>query len=456
MGALSTILAAATIVAPAPGELGFYIDRKPTAQEASANYTAQKFEPRIGCYIGAFLDLDSTNTDTYVDQVGKTRRLPRSFEEKTGREHATYFYYMGYGSRTAHDWIARLGNDGKIVHIALEPNNGLEWVKNDAYLVNLAKAFAESRTPIFLRFASEMNGPWVKYSGNAKLYREKFRLVAEVMKEHAPNVAMVWCPYATPTTPIKQFYPGNDVVDWIGVNMYSVTYHNQNKNQPAKHIHPTEMLDYVYRVYSKYKPIMIGEFGATHFSALENKSTAEFANRSILALYSALPRKYPRVKCINYFNANNLVLDHRKNNNYAVTQNPSVLQTYKSAVASPYFLSYVVDQNGYPQPNPYAVPVSGEAPTALETLPETPLPIKAGQTLSGKIMLSGWVKDHSGATTLRFQVDGRTFHHGKTKGEWQVELDTRKLTNGPHTLQLTAEQNGKATATQTIKVKVNN
>ena len=36
-----------------------------------------------------------------------------------------------------------------------------------------------------------------------------------------------------PQSNIASFYPGDDAVDWVGVNIYSVTYFNQDKKQPA-------------------------------------------------------------------------------------------------------------------------------------------------------------------------------------------------------------------------------
>ncbi len=458
LGTVATLACTAVLANSANSnvDLGLYLDRKPTIKESALNYTAAKFEPRVGCYLGAFIDLDLTNTATYLDRVGKTRRLPQPFEEATGKAHASYFYYMGYGSRLAYDWISRLGNEGKIVHIALEPNNGLEYVKDDTYLQELAMGFANTNVPIFLRFASEMNGPWVKYSGNAKLYREKFRLVSQVMKKYAPNVAMVWCPYTTPSSQIKQYYPGDDVVDWVGINMYSVTFYDQDPKKPAKQVHPVDMLEYVYQTYSAKKPMMIGEYGATHWSALEQKSTRDFARRTIQALYSALPRKYPRIKCINYFNGNNLVLEHRKNNNYAVTQDQATLETYKSAIEDPYFLSYVADANGFPQSNPLAVPVSGSAPTGTELLPEIPIAVKNKQKVSGAIMFSGWYKDHTGSTSLRFKIDGATFHLGESKDKWKVELDTTRVKNGLHEIALLAQVNGKTIASQSVQILVEN
>ena len=446
-----------SIVLANNADLKLFIDRIPTSQEVAKNYTGAKFEPEVGCYLGAFIDLDYSLDSVYVDQVGKTRRLPNEFEQKTGRTHATYFYYMAYGSRTASDWIEKLGAEEKIVHIALEPNNGLEWVKDDEYLKDLAIKFAATKTPIFLRFASEMNGNWTRYSGNSKLYKEKFQLVAKVMHKMAPNVAMVWCPYATPTSTIEGFYPGDKSVDWVGVNLYSVTYFDQNKKKPASQIHPVEMLDYVYKKYSARKPIMVGEYGATHFSALEGKSVSEFARRAIAAMYSSLPRAYPRVKCINYFNGNNLILKHRKNNNYAVTQDQDVLKTYAKVVSEDYFLSKPLAAEFLVPIEEAFAPVNAQSASPPQTnWPKVAMPAKNGQLVSGGTMFSAWMQDHSGEVVMKFYVDGRAFWVGKNKEEWRVELDTRKLQNGKHEIKLVATKKGDVIGTQKVTVQVKN
>lgn len=444
------------LITPAQRADGFalYADRYPTEKEAAANFTNAKFEPRTGCYAGAFIDLDDTILETFKDKTGKVRRLPDSFESVVGKQHATYFYYMGYGRPLATDWISKLGQDSKIVHIALEPNNGLKYVLDDEYLTNFAKDLGETQTPIFLRFASEMNGPWTNYHNNPKQYVEKFRLVAQKMRKYAPNVAMVWCPYATPIAPIASYYPGDQYVDWVGVNIYSVTFYDQNPRMSGKNDHPVEKLDYIYNRYSKKKPIMIGEYGATHFSALEDKSTTEFAKRSILGMYESLPRKYPRVKCINYFNTNNLTLEHRKNNNYAVTQNPEILALYRKIIGQPYFLSTPTSDEGYLASKYIALPVSGEISPPL--LPKQPMPIAQKQVLSDEVRLSAWIEDTTGKTKMHFYVDGVKVYVGTNKDDWSFNFDTAIYENGRHLLELKAELNGTITGVYKISVIIKN
>ena len=147
-----------------------------------------KFEPPSGCYIGAFIERDSAVKGGNI----------AAFEELTKKKHASYFTYVGYGMPFPSDWVAKVKKTGAAPHVAFEPNNGLAEVKDSPYLRAWARDAARAQCPIFLRWASEMNGPWTKYGGNPSLYKEKFALVSKIMKEEAPNVAMVWTPFAEP------------------------------------------------------------------------------------------------------------------------------------------------------------------------------------------------------------------------------------------------------------------
>jgi hypothetical protein len=299
------------------------------------------YEPATGCYLGAYIDLDPGLEESFKDETARVRKRFEEFEKHVGRQHATYFFYLGYGRPLPLDWVRRLATGGRIVHIALEPHEGLEQVQLDDYLLKLAEDLAASEAPILLRFASEMNGPWVPYHGDPERYIEKWRLVARVMRERAPNVALVWCPYVMPRRLIPAYYPGDDYVDWVGINFYSVTYYNQDRRYPGAQDHPGDLLDWFYHRYGQTKPIMICEYAAANFSALENERTESFAKESILALYRSLPTRYPRVKGVTYFSSNNLLLKHRLNNDYSLVAHPGVMEAYQEGIADGHFLSSI-------------------------------------------------------------------------------------------------------------------
>ncbi|QAY66906.1 copper amine oxidase [Paenibacillus protaetiae] len=293
-------------------------------------YQLAKWEPEQGAYLGAYVVQDQTihaNMDT--------------FNRLTGKKHASFFKYVGYGSPYPAEWVQEVIAAGGFPQIAWEPNDGLDQVKDDNYLRQFAEAAGKSGVPVFIRFASEMNGTWTLYSSDPDSYIDKWRLVYRVLHDKAPNAAMVWTVLNVPEKPIESFYPGDAYVDWVGINMYSVKYHDGDIKRPAGQEDPLAMLDYVYNLYSRTKPIQISEFGATHYNATDGLSDTGFAAGKISRLYSHLEQLYPRVKAVYYFDVNNLTEYNvrRKINNYSITAEPDLLRAYELATASPYFLS---------------------------------------------------------------------------------------------------------------------
>lgn len=301
------------------------------------NYKLAKYEPTEGTYLGAYVLQDELiNADM------------KKFEELTGKKHASYFKYLGYKEGSVDEfknWMYKVKEHGSIPHVALEPNKGLDEVLEDDYLINLAKMFGEVDTPVFLRFASEMNGDWVAWNGNPKEYIQKWKMVHDVMEKYAPKVIMVWTPFTFPQESIMDYYPGDEYVDWVGVNVYNVVYHNDDINQVATHEDPLELLDYVYDEFSHKKPIQISEYGATHYTTTDNKYYVDFAVEKISRMYEGILNEYPRIKSIFYFDVNNLVNAPvgRRINNYAITDEPKITNTYKNIISNKLFLEDVSD-----------------------------------------------------------------------------------------------------------------
>ena len=299
-----------------------------------SNYMGAKFEPLKGSYLGAYIEQDLS---LMADK--------EKFNEITDKEHASFFIYLGYGQPFPKWWVEELKSVGAIPQIAWEPNDGLDAVQDDEYLRSFAKDAAASNVPIFLRYGSEMNGNWSAYHGDPDKYIEKWRLVHQVMKEEAPNVAMVWTVFTFPQANIKDYYPGDDYVDWVGVNIYNVVYHNNDINDYAADEDPLELLDYVYQSFSDRKPIQISEWGVTHYTVTDGNYYIDWAQDKMLRMYNGLMDRYPRVKSVYYFNVNNLAnapVD-RRINNYSLTANEVILDTYKQVISDDYYLSEFLD-----------------------------------------------------------------------------------------------------------------
>lgn len=288
-----------------------------------------KLEPESGCYLGAYVLAD-------INISGKMER----WEELTGKGHASYLKYVGYGRPFPTEWATAVRDRRAAPNIAFEPNDGLGTVEDGDYLRGFARDVAKYGGPVFLRFASEMNGPWTNYHGSPRAYRDKFRLISRVMREEAPNVAMVWTPYCTPLRLIPDYYPGDDAVDWVGVNIYSVHHHDGSRRHPAHREDPAELLRPIYELYADRKPIQISEFASTHFCKACGEYTADFAMDKMIRMYRSLPRDFPRVKLIYWFSWDT-VSGKAADNNYAITDDPVIRDTYRRLVQPDYFLPSV-------------------------------------------------------------------------------------------------------------------
>ena len=149
------------------------------------------------------------------------------------------------------------------------------------------------------------------------------------------------------------------------------------------------------------------------------KPELDFATTRLRQLYGCLPRLYPRLKAICYFDVNNLnrPAHGRPFNNYLLTDNPQVLAAYRRAIAPDYFL-------GGPQDR------AGPFPAYIERLAD-------GQTLSGSVQLSAWAKSWIVAPVVQYRLDDQVLACSAEAGTYDCRLDCSTLRSGSHTLTLT-------------------
>ncbi len=395
-------------------ESEIYFSRLPDLDSVAKTYTGVKFEPLYGAYIGAFVDHEDKVKGAFPDEYGIFRRDVSEFSDKVGADHSVYFMYQGYGRQFPAKWTAHLKKNGAAAQIAFEPKK-LEDVKDDEYLRNWARAAKASNVPIFLRFASEMNGEWTPYHGNPELYKEKWKLVTKVMREEAPNVAMVWCVFEMPQNRIDEYFPGDEWVDWVGLNVYSVMYFNNDPNKKGDHRNPADSVRYVYDRYSAKHPIMICEYAASHQSSLDKVWRSELAQAKIGQFYASLPRLYPRVKAVCWLSMNAIkhAMEGRQRNNYSLLDDGMVTERYRQMVSSPYFIKQFGQQ-------------------AKEEI----VPIAEGQRVSGSLSLSAWVKTYINKPEVAWLLNGEEIARSSMPGPYQWTVDTQQFSNGPATLEL--------------------
>ncbi len=369
--------------------------------DAPGNFAGAPLEPKSGAYIGAFIDRDDALQVPFSGDNFQNHRFPSEFESRVGRRLSSVFTYVKWGN-FPRKWLQMCKEQGVIPQIAWEPDS-LNDVRDDAYLRGCEQFLRELNWPVWIRFAGEMNGDWTPYHGNPALYRQKFRLVHNVLHRGNARVATVWCVNAIPLGNIEPYYPGDDACDWVGVNFYSAPFADNDRSREAFRQSPLSLLDPIYRKYSARKPIAICEYAASHQAKLDMKMRPDFAIEKMSLLYGALPLLYPRVKMISWFDANNLVHAEpgRQLNNYRLTELPLIQNAFRDLTASPHYLKK------FPSPD-------NKTPSLRELKPNESL--KAGE----RVWL--WVTS-AGARPLVYLASGdEVVYGGRQYGKHVLDL----------------------------------
>ncbi len=218
--------------------------------------------------------------------------------------------------------IATAAKEGKAIEFALNlTGEGAQIgeVKDSYdYILELVEYLADLNTPVFLRFAAEMD-VWTVQC-NPSEYIEAFRYVSDIVHANSDNIAMVWSPtYARGwMDDVTKYYPGDKYVDWIGVSLYLQAYYRA-RNDWSKQQRiampcyftgdaalPVKIMNELITEYGDRKPFIISESGAAHTYNIFNGvsahvDTTDFAISRLRKLYEYLPLVYPQIKAICYF-----------------------------------------------------------------------------------------------------------------------------------------------------------
>ena len=141
----------------------------------------------------------------------------------------------------------------------------------DEYFREYARALKEFGHPVLFRLNNEMNGDWCWYSAmyagkDTDIYKAVWRHIHKLFDEAGvDNVLWVWNPHDVSLPDFKwnhplMYYPGDDVVDIIGITGYNTgTYFPGEQWRSFHDIYKPVIVDY-----SDWfdKPFMITEFGS--------------------------------------------------------------------------------------------------------------------------------------------------------------------------------------------------
>jgi beta-mannanase len=103
---------------------------------------------------------------------------------------------------------------------------------------SVSRVIAHSYPNAVIRIGWEFNGDWYAWQakGRSQDYIEAFRRVATIFKDASPTFTIDWCPAQGRSGKMQpdSAYPGDDVVDVIGMDIYNDYQWGEFKEDPVK------------------------------------------------------------------------------------------------------------------------------------------------------------------------------------------------------------------------------
>lgn len=214
--------------------------------------------------------------------------------------------------------------------------------KYDDYIDKFAEDAKTFNKPVLMRFLHEFNGNWYVWSGNKnggveggpdKVIAIWQYVVDRFRAKGADNVKWLWVPHGPstdrsdePWNDVANYWPGNEYVDWIGLDGY-----NFYPQDPWGGQRPLRDFDNCFRdLYDDCaklgdQPMMIAEFGTGEFE-FEGFNKAAW----ITDAFKKIKADYPRVKIYTWFNIN-------KELDWRVNSSPEALEAFMAAMQDEYY-----------------------------------------------------------------------------------------------------------------------
>jgi len=404
------------------GGLVLYAEIEKSFGNGDRSFRNAKHEPEYGIYYGMSPDQSGAK------QVAKKNSsmivyIDYEYDDLEARvENDLRFTENNYGYNR---------NDFSVLHVAwnfLGEGSTVKTIPNDTAKITKAATYLQSLgIPILLRVGAEMN-VWENRADPAE-YIAAYRFIANIMRQNAPNVAMVWSLNDISHFDVSNddFYPGEQYVDWVGISLYMRRYGAQG-NVNLTHTNaaiyglnmfanPVERIRDIVETYGGRHPIMISECAVSLMLVSGNTDLTDWALPIIRRLYGDIPMVYPQVKAIHWFNPPHLGSAYRFNLGFS----PAAADLKSELTNSGYFLG-----QGQKEPTITYARIGNSA----VTMPANRVVL---QTYSPYVA--------HGTVTIQYQLDGTTIGSSEAV-PYRRSIDLTDRADGSYRLTVRAVQGG--------------
>ncbi|MCK5829687.1 MAG: hypothetical protein KAH20_05245 [Methylococcales bacterium] len=265
--------------------------------------------------------------------VGTNPPLPKdieAFEKMSDQNLYSIMWFQGWDAKDQPTFPSsklnkilsdRTHEQPYVLHLAWEPAVDLKDISNgtyDSYISAYAESIKDWNEEVRFRFAHEMIEDNI-YNGNEAYrwqdqpedYVEAFRHVHDLFsKAGANNAKFVWCVNNFPddVNIVKNYYPGEDYVDWLCINGYN--WGNQDgKPDWPEWLWFDDVFANIYHTLADNpkvfgdKPLMIGEFASCEASEhdLPGQNKAEWIRNAFERMASP---DFKKIKAFHWFQIN--------------------------------------------------------------------------------------------------------------------------------------------------------
>ena len=208
------------------------------------------------------------------------------------------------------------------------PKDGLGPIlrgERDADILAYAEALGSLDYRLLLRFGQEMNlpamdsfGPPADFVAAWRRIRHSFDLIG------TDNISWVWCPYVHErgTRRFEPYYPGDDVVDVVGLDGYN--WGRRRWWHRWRSFHAVFGASYAaLRRLAPDKPIILAEIGCAETGG----DKAVWMRRAMLR---DIPERYPSVEAVVWF-------DHHRSDHpdWRIESSPAAIAAWRQIAADP-------------------------------------------------------------------------------------------------------------------------
>ncbi len=187
----------------------------------------------------------------------------------------------------------------------------------DSYVDSLEAAFRQVNRPFFFRIGFEFNGNWNPY--HPWIYPLAFRkLVLELRHRGINNFATVWCyepdadgTFADSTDAGWKWYPGDDVVDWFGLDVFQVEHFDPSLADSGRGGLTKKGKSEAFLRFAEVrrKPVYLSEFSSIHTSSTPDSLDADSSDGrsdwdSFFVPFFRFVDNHPNIKGWNYIDIN--------------------------------------------------------------------------------------------------------------------------------------------------------